>query len=261
MHGYFYQINFFISFKMSETLTKTLRQKLNHYQNNTLNEIKDAILNHEDKDYIKDLSRKVQFKFKISEKSIATGSIYVNSLYYYFNDLWQMDNLEKTTIPKINTYLNLFEIYQSVFNTPEVFNDEALAEHWWKNHFISILAQIALKSGFSLPDCLYSIRRSTRTVISKATFNTTFKFFDNLKEKLKQKYCEKSIKYVLIFIDIFKYVFEHSDFIVVNVENEADVAKIQKELNEKLDNIQINFDLNKEIDADVEVENLELDDF
>ena len=96
---------------MSETLSKTLRQKLYHYQNNTLNEIKDAISNHEDKDYIKDLSRKVQFKFKISEKSIATGSIYVNSLYYYFNDLWQMDISEKTNICKINTYLNLFEIY------------------------------------------------------------------------------------------------------------------------------------------------------
>lgn len=248
----------------SQTLAKTLRQKLNHYYNDILNDIKE---NQNDKEYIKDLSRKVQFKFKISEKSIATGSIYVNSLYYYFNDLYEIaisDNFNKTTIPKINTYLNLFEVYQSVFYTPEVFNDEALAEHWWKNHFINIVEQIALKSGFSLPVCLYSIRYSTRTVISKATFNTTIKFFDNLKEKLKQKYCEKSIKYVLLFINVFKYVFEHSEYIVI--ENEADVTKVQHELNEKLDNIQIKpvkLNLNekeKEIDL-IEVEDLEINDF
>lgn len=246
----------------AQTLAKTLRQKLNYYYNNILNDIEE---NQNDKEYIKDLTRKVQFKFKISERSIATGSIYVNSLYYYFNDLYEIaisDNFDKTNICKINTYLNLFEVYQSVFYTPEILNDEALAEHWWKNHFINILEQIALKSGFSLPVCLYSIRYATRTVISKATFNTTIKFFDNLKDKLKQKYCEKSIKYILIFIDIFKYNFKHSEFIVV--ENEANVIKVQHELNEKIDFSKIKpvkLNLDDEIDADVEVENLEIDDF
>lgn len=248
-----------------QTLAKTLRQKLNYYATKTLKEIEEF---KDDIDEFNYLSTKVKFEIKITERTTGSGFIYLNTLLLYFGDLWQLNISNKIPITKINTYLNLFEIYQSVFYVPEILEDENLAEYWWENHFLTILEQIAENMNISLPSCLYKMRYSFKTVISQKQHQKASNFFNNLKEALKHKYVLKSIKYILIFIDIYKYVFDKSEWIIVS--NETDVAKTQKELDEKLNNLPIKHvkstklnDLNEnkinKNEEEIEVEELEVE--
>ena len=254
----FYFFNFY-KMTSQQTLAKTLRQKLNYYTAKTLKEIEEF---KDDIDEFNYLSTKVEFEIKITERTTGKGFIYLNSLLLYFGDLWQInmpENSNKIPITKINTYLNLFEIYQSVFYVPEILEDENLAEYWWKNHFLIILEEIANNINISLPSCLYKMRYSFKTVISQKQHKKASNFFNDLKEALKHKYVLKSIKYILIFIDIYKYVFDKSEWIIVS--KESDVAKTQKELDDKINKIKLN-NLNEnkinKNEEEIEVEEIEI---